>query len=172
MPIPDPNVTHPIDGQPRVVFLKPLITDPRIEVGDYTYFDDPEDPTGFEGNNVLYAYGPERLVIGRYCAIATRVRFVMPGANHAVLGPSSFPFGIFGSDWRERTIDLVMGGASHGDTVVGNDVWLGYEAIVMGGVTIGDGAIVAAGSPAASGGPPDAIRGGNPPRGIKRRYDA
>jgi virginiamycin A acetyltransferase len=105
------------------VFLRALVTDPKIEVGEYTYYDDPDDPRAFERDAFLYAYGPERLVIGRYCAIASGVRFVMPGANHADLGPSTFPFGIFGEPWAERTMDLVMGAPSRGDTVVGNDVW-------------------------------------------------
>jgi virginiamycin A acetyltransferase len=87
---------HPVPGQERVVFLKPLVTDPRIEVGDYTYYDDPDDPQAFERDAFLYGYGPERLVIGRYCAIASKVRFLMSGGNHADLGPSTFPFGIFG----------------------------------------------------------------------------
>jgi virginiamycin A acetyltransferase len=162
---------HPVEGQPRVAFLKPLVTAPNIEVGDYTYFDDPDDPAAFETRNVLYAYGPERLVIGRYCAIATGVRFLMAGGNHAMLGPSTFPFGIFGGDWAERTMDLVLGGESRGDTIIGNDVWLGYEAIVMGGVRIGDGAIVAAASVVAGDVPPYAIVAGNPARVVKQRYD-
>jgi virginiamycin A acetyltransferase len=116
-------------------------------------------------------YGPERLVIGRYCALATNVRFLMAGGNHAMLGPSTFPFGIFGGDWQERTIDLVLAGESRGDTVVGNDVWIGYGATVMGGVTIGDGAIVAAGSLVAADVPPYAIVAGNPARVVKSRYD-
>ena len=145
MPIaPDPNTLHPVEGQSRVVFLKPLVTDPRIEVGEYTYYDDPDDALAFERTAFLYAYGPERLIIGRYCALASGVRFVMPGANHADLGPSTFPFGIFGEPWAERTMDLVMAAPSRGDTTVGHDVWLGYRALVMPGVTIGHGAVVAA----------------------------
>jgi virginiamycin A acetyltransferase len=104
---PDPKVLHPVEDQDRVVYLRPLVTDPRIEVGEYTYYDDPDDALGFERNAVLYAYGPERLIIGRYCAIASGVRFVMPGANQADLGPSTFPFGIFGPPW-DVTMDLVM----------------------------------------------------------------
>jgi virginiamycin A acetyltransferase len=154
-----------------VVYLRPLVTDPRIEVGEYTYYDDPDDALGFERNAFLYAYGPERLIIGRYCAIAAGVRFVMPGANHADLGPSTFPFGIFGEPWAELTMDLVMGAPSRGDTVVGNDVWLGYQALVLPGVTIGHGAVVAAASVVASDVPPYAIVGGNPARVIRRRYE-
>jgi virginiamycin A acetyltransferase len=168
---PNPTVLHPVSGHERVVFLKPLVTDPRIEVGDYTYYDDPEDALGFERSAFLYAYGPERLIIGRYCAIASGVRFVMPGANHADLGPSTFPFGIFGEPWAERTMDLVMGAPSRGDTVIGNDVWLGYGALVLPGVTIGDGAVVAAASVVAADVPPYAIVGGNPARVIRRRYE-
>jgi virginiamycin A acetyltransferase len=164
-------VLHPVAGQDRVVFLRPLVTDPRIEVGEYTYYDDPDDPLGFERDAFLYGYGPERLIIGRYCAIASGVSFVMPGANHADLGPSTFPFGIFGEPWAKRTMDLVMGAPSRGDTVVGNDVWLGYRALVLPGVTIGHGAIVAAASVVASDVPPYAIVGGNPARVIRRRYE-
>jgi virginiamycin A acetyltransferase len=168
---PDPNVLHPVDGQPRVVFLKPLVTDLRIEVGDYTYYDDPEDALGFESKAVLYAYGPERLIIGRYCALASGVRFILPGANHADLGPSTFPFGIFGEPWAERTMDLVMGAPSRGDTVVGHDVWFGYRALVMPGVTIGHGAVVAAASVVAADVPPYAVVAGNPARVVKRRFE-
>jgi virginiamycin A acetyltransferase len=164
-------VLHPVAGQDRVVFLRPLVTDPRIEVGEYSYYDDPDDPLEFERDAFLYAHGPERLIIGRYCAIASGVRFVMPGANHADLGPSTFPFGIFGEPWAEQTMDLVMGASSRGDTVVGNDVWLGYGALVLPGVTIGHGAIVAAASVVASDVPPYAIVGGNPAREIRRRYE-
>jgi len=166
---PDPEVLHPVEGQDRVVYLRPLVTDPRIEVGEYTYYDDPDDALAFERKAVLYAYGPERLIIGRYCAIASGVRFVMPGANHADLGPSTFPFGIFGPPW-DVTMDLVMGAPSRGDTVVGNDVWLGYQALVLPSVTIGHGAVVAAASVVASDVPPYAIVGGNPARVIRQRY--
>ena len=166
---PDPKVLHPVEGQDRVVYLRPLVTDPRIEVGEYTYYDDPDEALAFERKAVLYAYGPERLIIGRYCAIASGVRFVMPGANHADLGPSTFPFGIFGPPW-DVTMDLVMGAPSRGDTVVGNDVWLGYQALVLPGVTIGHGAVVAAASVVASDVPPYAIVGGNPARVIRQRY--
>jgi virginiamycin A acetyltransferase len=168
---PDPNLLHPVAGHDRVVFLKPLIESPNIEVGEYTYYDDFDDPLAFERDAVLYAYGPERLIIGSYCAIASGVRFVMPGANHADLGPSTFPFGIFGEPWAERTMDLVMGAPSRGDTVVGNDVWLGYQALVLPGVTIGHGAVVAAATVVAADVPPYAIVAGNPARVVRMRFD-
>jgi virginiamycin A acetyltransferase len=162
---------HPVSGQQRVVFLKPLVRNPQIQVGEYTYYDDPDAALEFERDAFLYGYGPERLIIGRYCAIASGVRFIMPGANHADLGPSTFPFGIFGGIWAERTMDLVMSAESRGDTVVGNDVWLGYRALVMPGVAIGDGAVVAAASVVTSDVPPYAIVGGNPARVLRRRFE-
>jgi virginiamycin A acetyltransferase len=166
---PDPTTLHPLPGHERVVFLKPLVTDPRIEVGEYTYYDDPDDPEAFERDAVLYAVGPERLIIGRFCAIASKVRFLMPGANHADLGPSTFPFGIFGPPW-DTTMDLVMSAPSRGDTVVGHDVWIGYGAVILPGVEIGHGAVVAAASVVASDVPPYAIVAGNPARVIRSRF--
>lgn len=169
--IPDPNVLHPLAEHPRVVLLKPLVTDPRIQVGEYTYYDDPDAPTEFEQRNFLYAYGPERLVIGKYCALAAGTRFIMPGANHPMMGVSTFPFTIFGGDWADRTLDIMQGAPSRGDTVVGNDVWFGYQSLVMPGATVGDGAIVASGSVVTSDVEPYTIVGGNPAKPVKRRFD-
>ena len=160
---------HPIDGQRRVVFLRPLVRSPTIDVGEYTYYDSPDDPTAFERDAVLYGFGPERLVIGRFCAIAAEVRFLMPGANHADRGPSTYPFGVFGAGWAD-TMDLVMSAPSRGDTVVGHDVWLGYSALVLPGVRIGHGAVVAAASVVARDVPPYAIVAGNPARVIRSRF--
>jgi virginiamycin A acetyltransferase len=154
-----------------VVFLKTVVTAPNIEVGDYSYYDDPGDPTAFERENVLYAYGPERLVIERYCALATGVRFVMAGANHRTAGVSTFPFAIFGGIWAERTLDLVMAVPSRGNTVVSNDVWIGYNAMVMPGVRIGDGAIVAAGAVVSKDVPPYGVAAGTPARLVRSRFD-
>ncbi len=167
---PDPMELHPVAGQQRVVFLKPLVSNPNIEVGEYSYYDDPDDPLAFERDAVLYAFGPERLIIGRYCAIASGVRFLLPGANHADRGPSTFPFGIFGPPWAERTMDLVMSARSRGDTVIGNDVWLGYQALVLPGVTVGHGAVVAAASVVATDVDPYTVVAGNPARTVRRRF--
>jgi virginiamycin A acetyltransferase len=167
---PDPTVLHPIAGQARVVFLKPLVRHPKVEVGDYSYYDHPEHATAFERDAVLYAFGPERLIIGKFCALAAGTRFLMPGANHAARGPSSFPFGIFGGSWAS-TMDLVLSAPSRGDTVVGNDVWLGYQSLVLPGVTIGHGAIVAAASVVASDVAPYSIVAGNPARTVRSRFD-
>jgi virginiamycin A acetyltransferase len=156
--------------QPRVALLKPLITSPLIEVGDFTYYDDPEDPTAFEARNVLYHYGPEKLVIGKFCALGAGVRFIMNGANHRMDGPSTFPFPIMGGSWVEH-FDLITGLPSRGDTVVGNDVWFGYRSIVMPGVSIGDGAIIASGAVVVDDIPAYAIAGGNPASAIRRRFN-
>src|SRR3954471_20307199 len=168
--IPDPMALHPMEGHPRIVFLRPLVQAPNISIGEYTYYDDPEHPEEFERRNVLYAVGPERLEIGRYCALAEGVRFIMAGANHAMTGPSTFPFGIFGGVWAETTMDLVMSAEPRRDTGVGSDVWLGYRALVMPGVTIGHGAVVAAGSVVVGDLPPYAIAGGNPARVLRMRF--
>lgn len=167
---PDPTVVHPVHGQDRMVFLRSVVTSPTIDVGEYTYYDDPDGATTFESKAVLYAFGPERLVIGRFCAIAAGVRFLLPGANHADLGPSTFPFGVFGPPW-DNTMDLVMAAQSRGDTVVGSDVWLGYQALVMPGVTIGHGAVVAAASVVSRDVPPYAVVAGNPARLVRMRFE-
>jgi virginiamycin A acetyltransferase len=149
----DPTVIHPMPEQPRVVLLKPLVTSPLIEVGEYSYYDDPDEPTAFETRNVLYHYGPEKLVIGRFCALGEGVRFIMNGANHRMDGPSTFP-----------------GLPGRGDTVIGNDVWFGYRATVMPGVRIGHGAIVASGAVVVDHVPDYGIVGGNPAKLIRTRF--
>ena len=172
MPVlPDPTVLHPMPEHPRVVLLRPLVTSPLIDVGDFSYYDDPDDPTAFETRNVLYHYGPERLVIGRYCALGTGTRFIMNGANHRMDGPSTFPFPTMGGAWAGH-FDLITDLPGRGDTVVGNDVWFGHGATVMPGVRIGHGAIVAAGAVVTRDVPDYGIVGGNPARLLRTRYDA
>lgn len=149
--------------------LKPLVRSPLIDVGEYSYYDDPEDPTGFEIRNVLYHYGPERLVIGKFCALGTGVRFIMNGANHRMDGPSTFPFPIMGGGWAEH-FDLITDLPSRGDTVVGHDVWIGYNVLVMPGVRIGHGAVIASGSVVTADVPDYGIAGGNPAALIRARY--
>lgn len=165
---PDPNRPYPMADQRRVCFIKPFIQAPNIVVGDYTYYDDPVDPEGFE-RNVLYNFGDDRLIIGKFCAIATHVKFIMSGANHKLDGISTYPFPIFGQGW-EGELAQIMNLPTKGDTVVGNDVWLGYEAMVLPGVTIGDGAVIGARSVVTSDIPPYAIAAGNPARVIKQRF--
>ncbi|MGW5112535.1 CatB-related O-acetyltransferase [Nocardia sp. NPDC004123] len=168
--IPDPSQRFPLPHARRTVFLKPHVTSPNIEVGDFSYFDDPDAATAFETNNVLYAFGPEKLIIGKYCAIASNTRFIMAGANHATSGVSTFPFTIFGGTWAEETMDIITAIPSRGDTVVGNDVWIGYNSLIMPGVHIGDGAIIATGAVVTSDVPPYTIVGGNPAQVVKQRF--
>lgn len=168
---PDPTNVHPMAGQPRVVLLKPLIDNPLIEVGEYTYYDDPEFAEEFETRNVLHHYGPDKLVIGKFCALATGVTFIMNGANHRMNGVSTYSFPIMGGDWA-RHMDLVQDLPSRGDTVVGNDVWFGGNVTVMPGVRIGHGAIVSTGAVVTRDVPDYAIVGGNPATEIKRRFSA
>lgn len=171
---PSPHTLYPLAGYPRAVFLKNFVTRPNIEVGDFSYYDDPGGAERFDERNVLHHY-PElygdKLIIGRFCALATGVRFVMNGANHAMGGFSTYPFNIFGNGWEAGFDPETWTGQSKGDTVVGNDVWLGMETLVMPGVTIGDGAIVATGSIVVDDIPPYAVAGGNPAKIIRKRFD-
>jgi virginiamycin A acetyltransferase len=168
---PDPNEKYPKQGFPQVGFLKNFITRPNIVVGDYTYYDDPDGPGRFETNNVLYHYPfmGDKLVIGKFCAIAKDARFIMNGANHKISGLSTYPFGIFGCGW-EKAVPLPTDLPFKGDTVVGNDVWLGYECLVMPGVHIGDGAIIASRALVTRDVDPYSVVGGNPARLIKKRF--
>jgi virginiamycin A acetyltransferase len=173
---PDPTsvrIPGMIDDQERnTVFLKPLVTSPKIEIGEYTYYNDADNARAFETDNVLYAAGPEKLIIGRFCAIATGARFLLSAANHPILGSTAFPFFIFGGDWLECTADLLPRIPSRGDTVIGNDVWIGMEAIILPGIKIGDGSIVAARSVVSHDVPPYAVVAGDPAKVVKMRFDA
>jgi virginiamycin A acetyltransferase len=169
---PDPLSPHPLPGHPRVAFLRPLVSHPQIEVGDYTYYDDPGGPERFERENVLYLYPfvGDRLVIGRFCALGTGVRFLMNGANHPTGGVSTYPFPIFGAGWA-TALDRVMETPTRGDTLVGHDVWIGYEALVLPGVRIGSGAIVGARSVVTKDVPAYSVVAGNPARVVRQRFD-
>lgn len=168
---PDPNTVHPMEGFPQVCFIRNTVSNPNIIIGEYTYYDDPVDSKGFE-RNVLYHYPfmGDKLIIGRFCALATGVRFIMNGANHKLDGPSAYPFSIFRTGW-ERVTPSIEDLPFKGDTVVGNDVWIGYESLIMPGVHIGDGAIIAARSVVVSDVEPYTVVGGNPARTIRRRFE-
>lgn len=166
---PSPDTRHPIAGITRTGFLKPFITRPNIVVGDYTYYDDPGGPGCFEAN-VLYHFDfiGDRLVIGKFCSIGAGTRFVMNGGNHHTTWLTTYPFPIFGHGWEAA---MPASWPNKGDTVVGNDVWFGHDALVMPGITIGDGAIVATRAVVTKDVPPYAIVGGNPATVLRYRFD-
>jgi virginiamycin A acetyltransferase len=179
MPQPDPSALFPFGhAQTHTIFLKPLLDEidpPRrnISVGEYSYYSDFDDATQFFLRNVRYdfARSKARLDIGKYCAFAHDTTFIMSDANHAIEGPSTFPFPIFGGAWgRALAADATLW-ANKGDTKVGNDVWCGYKSTIMPGVTIGSGAIVAACAVVSRDVPAYAMVAGNPARVVKMRFD-
>ncbi|MBV6440269.1 MAG: antibiotic acetyltransferase [Haliscomenobacteraceae bacterium CHB4] len=166
---PNPNTLYPLANYERMCFLKNVVKNPLIEVGDYTYYDDFEDVANFEKNvKYLFDFTGDRLIIGKFCAIASGVTFLMNGGNHLVEAVSTFPFAIFGNGWEHA-----MDGKNYptkGNTTVGNDVWIGYNSVIMPGVTIGDGAVIASCSVVAKDVEPYSIVGGNPAREIRKRF--
>lgn len=170
---PNPYIKHPMPMHKRVGFLKPLVDAENIEIGDFTYYDDPEGPDLFQQKCVLHHYPfiGDKLIIGKFCAIAEGARFIMNGANHAMSGFSTYPFNIFGHGWEEGFDVATWHKEVRGDTVLGNDVWIGMEAVILPGVHIGHGAIVAAKSVVSRHVPPYAIVAGNPSVVVKKRFD-
>ena len=169
---PDPRTVHPMALFPQVCFIKNVVSNPNVEIGDYTYYDDPEGAGNFE-KNILYHFPfiGDRLIIGKFCAIARGVKFIMNGANHKTSGISTYPFQIFGNGWEKVT--PVPGDLPYkGDTIIGNDVWIGYDALIMPGVNIGNGAIISSRSVVVNDVPAYTIYGGNPARLIKERFSA
>jgi len=169
MKIPDKEKKFPLKGYNRLCFLKNIIKNPKIIVGDYTYYDDFEDVGNFE-KNVKYHFDfvGDKLIIGKFCMIASNVTFIMNGANHLTDAISTYPFAIFGEDWANS-----MEGKTYptkGDTIIGNDVWIGHKVIIMPGVKVGDGAIIATNSTVIKDVEPYSIVGGNPAKEIKKRF--
>lgn len=167
---PDPLNKHPMDGFPQVCFIKNTVRNPNIVIGDYTYYDDPEDSENFE-RNVLYHYPfiGDKLIIGKFCAIARGAKFIMNGANHKTSGISTYPFQIFGNGW-EKVMPAPGDLPYKGDTVIGNDVWIGYDVLVMPGVHIGNGAIISSRSVVVRDVPAYTVVGGNPATVLKQRF--
>lgn len=168
---PDPTSIYPIKDYTKLVFLKNFIKASNITIGDYTYFDDRRyGPENFEDYNVLYNYdfSKVKLTIGKFCAIAAETRFLMTG-NHKLDAISTYPFPIFKQGWEEAfdINDFPV----KGDIVVGNDVWFGYDSLIMGGVKIGHGAIIAARAVVAKDVPSYSIVAGNPAKIVKMRFD-
>ena len=169
--IPNPNELFP-NEYGTSCFIKNAVTAPNIQIGDYTYYDDSHDPAGFERNNVLFNY-PEfgdRLIIGKFCSIGSGTKFIMGPANHRISSVTTYPFHVFGGAWAERTPEHLSQLPFKGDTIVGNDVWFGRECVVMPGIKIGDGALIAAYSVVTRDVEPYSVVGGNPARPIKKRF--
>ncbi len=168
---PDPKNKHPMAGFPQISYIKNFCTNPRVIIGDYTYYDDPEGPEKFF-ENILYHFDfiGDRLIIGKYCSIARNTKFIMNGGNHAMESFSTYPFFIFGSGWEDGVADQELS-PDIKDTNIGNDVWIGYDATILPGVNLGDGCIVGAKSVVTKDFPPYSIVAGNPARIIRARFD-
>lgn len=173
---PDPMLLHPVPGDAGTVFLKPLLARhpevTNVTAGEYSYYHDHEDPLRFLERCVRYNFGVGRLTIGRYCAIAHRATFLMPAANHAMAGPSTYPFAIMGGAFADALPLAEYPWRGGGDIVVGHDVWLGTECLVLPGVTIGHGAVVGARAVVTEDVAPYGVVAGNPARLARRRFDA
>lgn len=168
------NKIYPRTGDKQIVYLKSVVKSPNIEVGEYTMYNDfVNDPRDFEKNNVLYHYpvNGDRLKIGKFCSIACGARFLFNSANHAMRSLSNYTFPIFYEEWGLDSKDIRDAWDNKGDIIVGSDVWIGYEAVILSGVTIGDGAIIGARAVVTHDVPPYTIVGGVPAKPIRRRFD-
>ena len=166
---------YPRTGDKQTVYLNAVIKDPQIEVGDYTIYNDfVADPLLFEKNNVLYHYPihQEKLIIGKFCSIACGTKFMFNCANHTLKSLSTYTFPLFYEEWELEKSNITTAWDNKGNIVIGNDVWIGYEAVIMAGVHIGDGAIIAARTVVTKDVPPYTIVGGTPAKEIRKRFDA
>ena len=166
---------YPRTGDKQTVYLNAVIKDPQIEVGDYTIYNDfVADPLLFEKNNVLYHYPihREKLIIGKFCSIACGAKFLFNCANHTLKSLSTYTFPLFYKEWELEKSNITTAWDNKGDIVIGNDVWIGYEVVIMAGVHIGDGAIIAARAVVTKDVPPYTIVGGTPAKEIRKRFDA
>ena len=166
---PSPQTRYPLPEQTRLVYLKTIIKNPNIIVGDYTYYDDFDNPENFE-RNVLYHFDfiGDKLIIGKFCAIASDVKFIMNGGNHRTDWLTNYPFPVFGNGWESA---MPNSWPFKGNTVIGNDIWIGYGATIMPGINIGDGAIIGAQAVVTRDVPPYTIVGGNPAQEIRKRFE-
>ncbi len=166
---PDPTSMFPLPGYNRLCFLNQIVDHPQIEVGDYTYYDDFEKVENFLANvKYLFDFTGDKLIIGKFCMIASGVTFIMNGANHLTEAISTYPFAIFGQGWENAMQNRAY--PFRGNTIIGNDVWIGYNATIMAGVTIGDGAIIATNATVTKDVAPYSVVGGNPAKEIKKRF--
>ncbi len=165
---------YPRPHDKQIVYLADVITDPNIEVGEYTIYNDfVNDPRDFEKNNVLYHYpvNGDKLKIGRFCSIACGAKFLFTSGNHSLGSLATYSFPIFFDEWGLDPGNIREAWDNKGDTVIGNDVWIGYEAVIMSGVKIGDGAIIGTRAVVTKDVPPYTIVGGVPAKQIRRRFD-
>lgn len=173
MAVPEKKL-YPRTGDTQTIYLRDAIDGPNVEVGEYTIYNDfVHDPRDFERNNVLYHYpvNGDRLKIGKFCSIACGTKFLFNSANHALGSLSTYTFPIFYEEWGLDRRSVADAWDNKGDIVVGNDVWIGYEAVILSGVTIGDGAVIGARAVVTKDVPPYTIMGGVPARPIRRRFD-
>ena len=169
------NKIYPRKGDTQTVYLNAVVKDPSIEIGDYTIYNDfIANPLLFEKNNVLYHYPihREKLIIGKFCSIACGTKFLFNCANHTLKSLSTYTFPLFYEEWELEKSNITTAWDNKGDIVIGNDVWIGYEAVIMAGVHIGDGAIIAARAVVTKDVPPYTIVGGTPAKEIRKRFDA
>ena len=167
------NKIYPRTGDTQTVYLKNVITESGIEIGDYTMYNDfVNDPRDFEKNNVLYRYpiNGDKLKVGKFCSIACGAKFLFTSANHKMHSISTYPFPIFFEEGGLDVTNITSAWDNKGDIVIGNDVWIGYEAIVLSGVTIGDGAIIGTRAVVTKDVPPYTIVGGIPAKPIRKRF--
>lgn len=163
---------YPRSQDTEIVYLKNVIHNPNITIGDYTIYNDfVRDPRDFEKNNVLYHYpiNHDKLIIGKFCSIACGAKFLFTSANHTLSSLSTYPFPIFFEEWDLDVTDITTAWDNKGDIVIGNDVWIGYEAVILSGVTIGDGAVIGGRAVVTKDVPPYTVVGGVPARPIKKR---
>lgn len=167
------NKIYPRTGDTQTVYLKSVITRPNIEVGDFTIYNDfVNDPREFEKNNVLYHYpiNHDRLIIGKFCSIACGAKFIFNCANHTLKSLSTYTFPLFFEEWDLPKSEVATAWDNKGDIVIGNDVWIGYDAVIMAGVTIGDGAIIGTRAVVVKDVEPYSIVSGIPAKEIRKRF--
>lgn len=165
---------YPRTGDKEIIYLKSVITNPNIEVGDYTIYNDfVNDPRDFQKNNVLYHYpvNQDKLVIGKFSSIACGTKFLFTSGNHTLKSLANYSFPVFFEEWDLAGKDITRAWDNKGDIVIGNDVWIGYEAVILSGVTIGDGAIIGVRAVVTKNVPPYTIVGGVPAKTIRKRFD-
>lgn len=170
----DSTKIYPRSHDRTIVYLRSVVDSPNIDVGEYTIYNDwVNDPRDFQKNNVLYHYpvNGDRLTIGKYCSIACGAKFMFTSGNHSFRSMSNYTFPVFFEEWGLDGRDIRNAWDNKGNITVGNDVWIGYEAVIMQGVTIGDGAVIGTRAVVTHDVPPYAIVGGTPARIIRYRCD-